>query len=48
MKELVNISDKCDILVTIPMSGEVNSLNAAVATGIIVFEAQKNRRNKIE
>ena len=39
-----NISDKCDILVTIPMSGEVNSLNAAVATGIIVFEAQKNRR----
>ncbi len=39
-----NISDKCDVLVTIPMSGEVNSLNAAVATGIIVFEAQNNRR----
>jgi 23S rRNA (guanosine2251-2'-O)-methyltransferase len=35
----------CDFLVSIPMSGEVNSLNAAVATGIIVFEAVKQRRS---
>lgn len=39
-----NIADKCDFLVTIPMSGSVNSLNAAVAAGIVLFEAAKQRR----
>jgi 23S rRNA (guanosine2251-2'-O)-methyltransferase len=34
----------CDFLVSIPMQGHVNSLNAAVATGIVVFEAAKQRR----
>lgn len=38
-----NIRDKCDFLLSIPMSGHVNSLNAAVAAGIVVFEAQKQR-----
>lgn len=33
----------CDFLVSIPMHGSVNSLNAAVATGIIVFEAARQR-----
>lgn len=28
--------DKCDFLVTIPMSGAVNSLNVSVATGIVL------------
>jgi len=37
------IKKNCDFLVTIPMRGSVNSLNAAVATGIIVFEASKQR-----
>lgn len=36
----------CDFLVSIPMSGKVNSLNAAVATGIIVFEATRQRQDK--
>lgn len=40
-----NIKDKCDFLLSIPMSGSVNSLNAAVAAGIVVFEATKQRRN---
>ena len=35
----------CDFLVSIPMTGHVNSLNAAVACGIVVFEAAKQRRN---
>ncbi|MBP5493250.1 MAG: 23S rRNA (guanosine(2251)-2'-O)-methyltransferase RlmB [Clostridiales bacterium] len=39
-----NIKDKCDYLLSIPMSGSVNSLNAAVAAGIVVFEAVKQRR----
>lgn len=33
----------CDFLVSIPMAGSVNSLNAAVAAGIIVFEAARQR-----
>lgn len=38
------VKDNCDFIATIPMEGEVNSLNASVATAIIVFEAVKNRR----
>ncbi|MBO4928088.1 MAG: 23S rRNA (guanosine(2251)-2'-O)-methyltransferase RlmB [Clostridiales bacterium] len=41
-----NIRDKCDFLLSIPMAGSVNSLNAAVAAGIVVFEATKQRRKK--
>lgn len=35
---------KCDKVVTIPMAGKVNSLNASVATGVAVFEAVRQRR----
>lgn len=35
--------ENCDFLATIPMKGEVNSLNASVATAIVVFEAVKLR-----
>lgn len=38
-----NIANKCDFLLSIPMSGSVNSLNAAVAAGIVIFEAAKQR-----
>ena len=41
MSELV--SKKCDFIATIPMKGTVNSLNASVATGILIFEALKQR-----
>ena len=41
MSKLVH--DNCDFIASIPMRGEVNSLNASVATAIIVFEAIKNR-----
>ena len=33
----------CDFLVKIPMKGKVQSLNASVSTGIIVYEAVKQR-----
>lgn len=36
----------CDFMVNIPMTGHVNSLNAAVAAGIVVFEAVKCRKAK--
>ena len=37
------VTENCDFIASIPMKGEVNSLNASVATAIIVFEAVKQR-----
>lgn len=37
------VRENCDFIVSIPMKGEVNSLNASVATAIVVFEAVKQR-----
>ena len=37
------VKQNCDFIASIPMRGKVNSLNASVATGIIVFEAIKQR-----
>ena len=39
------VRDNCDFIASIHMDGKINSLNASVATGIIVFEAVKQRRN---
>ncbi len=33
----------CDELVSIPMRGQVSSLNVAVATGVLLFEARRQR-----
>lgn len=41
MRDIVR--KECDFLLSIPMAGSVNSLNAAVAAGIVVFEAVKGR-----
>ena len=38
------VSKKCDFLVKIPMYGKTNSLNASVATGIIIYEVIRNRK----
>ncbi len=38
------VREHCDFLVRIPMQGHINSLNVAVATGIVVFEAQRRRK----
>lgn len=38
-----NVQKECDFLLSIPMAGSVNSLNAAVAAGIVIFEAVKHR-----
>jgi 23S rRNA (guanosine2251-2'-O)-methyltransferase len=39
-----SLKRQCDFVVSIPMQGKVNSLNAAVAAGIVTFEAAANRR----
>ncbi len=36
-------ADSCDFLVEIPMHGSVSSLNVSVATGIVLFEARRQR-----
>ncbi|MBD9442385.1 23S rRNA (guanosine(2251)-2'-O)-methyltransferase RlmB [Pseudomonas sp. PDM04] len=38
--------DLCDYLVHLPMSGSVSSLNVSVATGVCLFEAQRQRSVK--
>ena len=37
------VREKCDLLVEIPMQGPVNSLNASVALGIVLFEIVRQR-----
>ncbi|BBN96039.1 23S rRNA (guanosine(2251)-2'-O)-methyltransferase RlmB [Deinococcus grandis] len=41
MRRLVR--EKCDALVSIPVRGRVQSLNASVAAGILLFEASRGR-----
>jgi 23S rRNA (guanosine2251-2'-O)-methyltransferase len=37
-------AEKCDALVKIPMRGRIESLNVSVAAGVILFEANRQRR----
>jgi 23S rRNA (guanosine2251-2'-O)-methyltransferase len=38
------VESRCDQLVSLPMQGNVSSLNVSVATGICLFEAMRQRR----
>ena len=40
------VRDRCDWLVSVPMRGHVQSLNVSVATGVVVFEAVRQRLNR--
>ena len=40
------ITEKCDELFSLPMAGEMASLNASVATGVGLFEAVRQRQEK--
>lgn len=37
--------EQCDLLIKIPMAGEVSSLNVSVATGVTLFEIVRQRSN---
>ena len=39
------VKKNCDFLVKIPMKGKVNSLNASVSAGIVIYEALRQRNN---
>ena len=36
--------EKCDFIVKIPMSGKINSLNASVSAGIVIYEVIRSRK----
>lgn len=38
------VRERCDVLASIPMKGHVESLNVSVATGVVLFEAVRQRR----
>ena len=37
------VREKCDVIVSLPMRGKINSLNASVAAGILMYHALKGR-----
>ncbi len=37
------VKEKCDFTVSIPMNGQINSLNASVAAGVLMYEAFRQR-----
>lgn len=38
------VSQKCDELISLPMFGKINSLNASVAAGILMYEVVRKRK----
>lgn len=40
------VAENCDALVKIPMYGKIESLNVSVATGVVLFEALRQREAK--
>ena len=37
------VKEKCDVTVSLPMKGKINSLNASVAAGILMMEVSRQR-----
>lgn len=40
------VKENCDFITSIPMQGDIDSLNASVATGILAYEIVRQRLNK--
>ena len=40
------VKEKCDFISSIPMKGDIDSLNASVAAGVMAFEIVRQRLNK--
>ncbi len=39
------VREKCDMIASIPMKGDIDSLNASVAAGVLAFEIVRQRMN---
>ena len=42
------VRERCDRVVSIPMHGNVDSLNVSVAAGVVLFEAVRQRERKVK
>lgn len=40
------VKEKCDGVISMPMNGKINSLNASVAAGVLMYEVVKQRLTK--
>ena len=40
------VREKCDMVASIPMKGEIESLNASVAAGVLAYEIVRQRSMK--
>lgn len=40
------VKEECDFFATLPMFGQINSLNASVAGGILMYEVVRQRQAK--
>ncbi len=40
------VRENCDFIAQIPMSGDIDSLNASVAAGVLAYEIVRQRRGK--
>ena len=40
------VKEKCDVVLSMPMKGKINSLNASVAAGILMYEISRQRDGK--
>ena len=38
------VKEKCDIILSLPMRGKINSLNASVAAGVLMYEFMRQRQ----
>ncbi|NQU16632.1 MAG: 23S rRNA (guanosine(2251)-2'-O)-methyltransferase RlmB [Candidatus Saganbacteria bacterium] len=41
------VKQRCDQLINIPLKGQISSLNASVAAGIVMFEVVRHRNTRI-
>ena len=39
------VREKCDYIASIPMKGDIDSLNASVAAGVLAYEIVRQRMN---
>ena len=40
------VKENCDMIASIPMKGDIDSLNASVAAGVMAYEIVRQRLNK--
>ena len=40
------VKEHCDYIASIPMKGDIDSLNASVAAGVLAFEVVRQRENQ--